>query len=306
MQDMKTLASLLRQLEDQLVVCMRCGMCQSVCPVFAETGREADVARGKLALLDGLLQEMFKDPTGVQDRLSRCLLCGACAANCPSGVKVLDIFIKARAVIANYMGLSALKKIIFHRLLAQPELFDRLLEWGSRLQGVFVKPVDELLGTSCARFVSPFGNRHFKALDSEPFHRLVPSLDTPPGASGYKVGLFIGCIIDKVLPRIGNAALHVLEHHGTGLFIPEKLGCCGIPALSSGDTATFNKLVRHNLAALDPQDFDYLLTACATCTSTINKLWPTMAEELGQEELKRATSLAGKTLDISQFLVDML
>jgi len=76
MSDMKHLAILIKDLEDQLVVCMRCGMCQAVCPVFAETGREADVARGKLALLDGLVQEMFKDPKGVNDRLMRCLLCG--------------------------------------------------------------------------------------------------------------------------------------------------------------------------------------------------------------------------------------
>ena len=79
----------MRELEDQLVVCMRCGMCQAVCPLFRETGFEADVARGKLALLDGLLQEMFKDPQGVYERLNKCLLCGSCAANCPSGVSVL-------------------------------------------------------------------------------------------------------------------------------------------------------------------------------------------------------------------------
>ena len=55
----------LKELEDQLVVCMRCGLCQSVCPLYAETGREADVARGKLALLDGLRQEMFQERTGI-------------------------------------------------------------------------------------------------------------------------------------------------------------------------------------------------------------------------------------------------
>ena len=44
MYDMKKLAALIKELEEQLVVCMRCGMCQAVCPVFAETGREADVA----------------------------------------------------------------------------------------------------------------------------------------------------------------------------------------------------------------------------------------------------------------------
>ncbi len=71
MAGMKDLARLVRELEDQLVVCMRCGMCQAVCPLYTETGREADVARGKLALLEGLSKEMFRDPKGVSERLNR-------------------------------------------------------------------------------------------------------------------------------------------------------------------------------------------------------------------------------------------
>ena len=82
MSRLKMLVRLMKELEDHLVVCMRCGMCQAVCPLFAETGREADVARGKLALLDGLAHEMIRDPKGVQERVNRCLLCGSCAANC--------------------------------------------------------------------------------------------------------------------------------------------------------------------------------------------------------------------------------
>jgi glycolate oxidase iron-sulfur subunit len=304
MQDMKKLARLLKKVEDQLIVCMRCGMCQSVCPVFAETGREADVARGKLALLDGLLREAFKDPTGVQERLSRCLLCGSCAANCPSGVKVLDIFIKARVVITSFAGLSPVKKILFRKLLAQPALFDRLLEWGARFQGIFIHPVDDLLGTSCARFVSPLGDRHFSALAPEPFHRRVRALNTQIGSSKLKVAFFTGCLIDKVFPKIGTAVLQALSHHGVGVFIPGELGCCGIPALSAGDTDTFNKLLHHNLKELRSQNFDYLITACATCTSTIKKLWPTMAETLTPQALDGVTSLAEKTLDISEFLVE--
>jgi len=306
MQDMKKLAQLLKQIEDQLVVCMRCGMCQSVCPVFAETGRESDVARGKLALLDGLLQEMFKDADGVQERLLRCLLCGSCAANCPSGVKVLDIFIKARGIITSYKGLSPVKKVIFRKMLARPQLFDRLMEWGSKFQGIFIKPVDELLGTSCARFVSPLGDRHFSSLAPQPFHRMVPYLNSSAGASGIKIGFFVGCVIDKVFPKIGQAVLDAMKHNGVGVFIPKDAGCCGIPALSSGDTDTFNKLVRYNLKVFNVEKFDVLVTACATCTSTIKKLWTTMAEDLGPEEMEHVNDLAGKTMDISQFLVEKL
>ena len=93
MSNLEELIRLMKGLEDQLVVCMRCGMCQAVCPVYTQTGREADVARGKLALLDGLMKEMLDDPASVEERLNKCLLCGSCAANCPSGVSVLEIFL---------------------------------------------------------------------------------------------------------------------------------------------------------------------------------------------------------------------
>jgi len=305
MSSMKALARLMKELDDQLVVCMRCGMCQAVCPLFAETGREADVARGKLALLDGLAQQLFQNPEGVQDRLTRCLLCGSCAANCPSGVKVLDIFIKARAILAGYMGLPPLKKAIFRGLLSKPDFFNTILAWGAKFQGIFVKPVDTLLGSSCSRFLSPLlRDRHFKPLAAVPWHRRVPSRNTNPGVAGLKVAFYVGCLIDKVFPQVGDAVLTILEHHGVGVYLPPNQGCCGIPALSSGDTKTFDTLVRHNLEFFNSEPFDYLVTACATCTSTIKKMWPLMSSEYSEAEKAQISALANKTLDISQFLVE--
>jgi glycolate oxidase iron-sulfur subunit len=307
MSSLKELARLMKELEDQLVACMRCGLCQAVCPLFAETGREADVARGKLALLSGLAQEILQNPQGVQDHLNRCLLCGSCAANCPSGVKVLDIFIKARAILAGYMGLPPLKKAIFRGLLSKPDWFNHIMAWGAKFQGIFVKPVDDLLGSSCARFMSPLlADRHFKPLAPVPWHVKVPQLDTAPGTSNLKVAFFVGCLIDKIFPQVGEATLKVLEHHGVGVYLPAGQGCCGIPALSSGDTHTFKNLVRLNLKLLDDPGApcDYLVTACATCSSTIKKLWPLMMQDADPEEQQRLADLAARTLDISQFLVD--
>jgi glycolate oxidase iron-sulfur subunit len=302
---MRALARLIEELEDQLVVCMRCGLCQAVCPLFAETGREADVARGKLALLDGLAKELFANPRGVQDRLARCLLCGSCAANCPSGVKVLDIFIKARAILTGYLGLSPVKKAVFRGLLSKPGFFNRVLSWGAKYQGIFVRPVDDLLGSSCSRFLSPLlKQRHFKPLAPVPFHGQVPALNTPPGASGLKVAFFPGCLIDKIFPEVGAAVLKSLEHHGVGVFLPPDQGCCGIPALSAGDTAAFDKLVRHNLALFGATPCHYLVTACATCTSTIKKMWPLMSLEYAPGEKARIEAMQAKVLDISQFLVE--
>ena len=212
---------LVKELEDQLMVCMRCGMCQAVCPVFAETGREADVARGKLALLDGLIQEMFKDPKGVNERMMRCLLCGSCAANCPSGVKVLDIFLKARAILVGYMGLHPAKKLVFRGMLAHPRLFNSLVKSASRLQGVFLKT-----RRRSSRHIlrplslSPGRPTHVRHLRPIPFTPVPGRLDTG-GSSGLKVGFFVGCMIDKIYPDIGHARLKApSNNNGVGVFLP--------------------------------------------------------------------------------------
>jgi glycolate oxidase iron-sulfur subunit len=304
MSSIKELTRLMQELDDQLRICMRCGMCQAVCPLYAETGLESDVARGKLALLEGLVHQLFKDPKEVNDRLNKCLLCGSCAANCPSGVRVMEIFIKARAILTGFTGLSPAKKIILRGALSQPEIFDKMVEWGSKFQKIFTRSASEHMGTSCARLVSPLlRNRHFKRLAPVPFHRMIPYLNTDPGRSGIKVALYVGCLIDKIFPDIARDVIDVLTHHGVGIFMPEGQGCCGIPAISSGDTKTFNRLVRHNLEIFDAEKFDFLVTSCATCTSTIKEIWPMMADKNSGYIKSRVEKIAQKTMDINQFLV---
>jgi glycolate oxidase iron-sulfur subunit len=300
MSDMKELLRLLGELDDQLVTCMRCGMCQAVCPIYGQTGREADVARGKIALLEGLAHEMVKNPEGVQEKVNRCLLCGSCQANCPSGVKALDIFLKARTILTGYMGLPPVKKLIFRGMLTKPGLFNNLLSFASKFQGLFTSPVNDIVGSSCSKFLEPMlGERHLMLLAKTPLHKEVPSLDTKPGKSGLKVAFFPGCMADKIFPRIAHASLKVLKHHGVGVYMPEGQACCGIPALSSGDMQSYEKLVRLNLAAFAKGEFDYLVTPCATCTSTIKKIWPTMTKGFTEAEKKAVEALSAKVMDVN-------
>jgi glycolate oxidase iron-sulfur subunit len=201
------------------------------------------------------------------------------------------------------MGLHPAKRIVFRGMLSHPRLFDSLVKSASRLQGIFVKPADDFLGTSCGRFSFPLADRHLKTFAPLSFHSSVNRFNTN-GASGLKVGFFVGCMIDKIYPNIGHAVLNALEHNGVGVLVPDEQGCCGIPALSSGDLKTFHKLVRYNLERFSPGGFDCLVTACASCTSTIKLLWPMFAGELSDAEKSRMQELAEKTIDISQFLVE--
>ena len=306
MADIKKLAEMLKKLDDKLVSCMRCGMCQAVCPLFKETGRETDVTRGKLALLNGLAEQMLKDAKGVNEIVNRCLLCGTCQVNCPSGVQIVDIFLEARAILTGYFGLSPVKKAIFRGMLANPRFFNLLTTMGSTFQGVFTKKADELLGSSCARFNAPVvADRHFNSLATRPLRKTVGALDTPAGESGLRVAFFPGCVVDKMYPQVGEAAIAIFKHHGVGVYLPENQACCGIPVLTSGDRQTFDQLMEMNLALFADKEFDYLVTPCASCTATIKELWPHYygGERANLEKLAR---LGEKTLDITEFIADHL
>ncbi len=304
MPGIKELTALMKELENLISACSRCGACQSVCPVFTQTRREADVARGKLALLEGLLEEMFNDSVGVSKRLERCLLCGSCELNCSSKVKILEIFIKSRSILTGFTGLPWFKKAIFKQLLSRPKRFDSVAELLSKYQYLLLKPTDKPVGTSCPRLVSPLlTDRHIMPLAPVPFHRMVLPQKMSSRRSGVKVAFFTGCLIDKIFPNVAKASVDALNYHGMEVYIPNVQGCCGIPAVSSGDTESFTQLVMHNIEIFEANDFDFLVTACATCTATIKKIWPIMFKASAKDLKERVEKIANKTYDISQFLV---
>jgi glycolate oxidase iron-sulfur subunit len=307
MADMRELVRMMNELDEDMVQCVRCGLCQAACPLYAETGRETDVARGKLVILENLSKEILKDPKAAKERLDKCLLCGSCAAACPSGVKIMDVFLKARAIITGYLGLSPVKKAIFRGFLSDPDRFDRLLRWVARFQGPFSRKIDDTLGSSCARFMSPVvGDRHYMSMSKSAWHKTAGRGFQSPKGERLRVAFYPGCLTDKVLPRIADAAMKVFDHHGVDVFVPHQLPCCGIPALAAGDLQTFEALIQKNLALFGPQDFDFLVTPCATCTSTMKEIWPLMIDRLPEDVQEGVRVLSDKTRDINQFLVDAI
>ncbi|MDD6181870.1 MAG: (Fe-S)-binding protein [Desulfovibrionaceae bacterium] len=307
MSDLNSLAQRLMALDDKLVACMRCGMCQAVCPMFGATMMEADVARGKLALVSNLAHRMIEDPQAVADKLGRCLLCGSCQANCPSGVHIMDIFMEAREIVYNYIGLHPLKKLIFRFLLPNPGLFSLGMRIGAPCQGLLFKSKNNVQETTAAPLLDGIlGARHIRSLAPKSLLALEGAQDTPAGASGIKVAFYPGCMGDKFYVSMGQACLKVLRHHGVGIYMPKGFACCGIPALSSGDAEGMLKEMKVSLAEFAKGEFDYVVTPCASCTSTIKELWPRYAGRIGEAEQAQAEALSAKTMDINAFLINVL
>lgn len=301
MDKMQQLARDVERLEKRLDICTRCGVCQGACPLYDVTRNEADVSRGKLALITGLIDGLFKDAKGVKERLDRCLLCGSCAKGCPSGVDTIRIVLEARSIISQYLGLSLKEKTLFKSVLSDPERFNKLAGMAASFQKFLFKEKGNLQGTSCARLASPLlRGRQIVPLAETSFFSRIQQIKFKAKADGVKISVFAGCVIDKVFPSVGLDMVKILDHLGAAVSIPENQACCGIPALSAGDMKTFEHLVETNLDLFSENEPDYLVTACATCTSTIVKLWPAFFSD--KSIVNRAEKLAERTVDISWLL----
>lgn len=308
MSDISRLAQTLMKLDDKLADCMRCGLCQAVCPVFGATQKEADVTRGKLALLDNLAHKLIQDADAVEEKLNRCLLCGSCQANCPSGVSIMEIFMEARQALVEYRGLNPIKKLVFRELLAHPQLFSAAMRAAAPFQGMVMRKqgADTY---DLPLFSKLVGDRHIAKLPSKSLHAAHADLHTS-SKIGIKVLFFPGCMADKYYTHLGEACLKVLKHHGVGVVMPSGLTCCGIPALASGDRRGFVLQTEKNLSVMAKElvmgGIDYILTPCGSCTSTIKEWWPYFAREFTPEQQKTIEMVASRVMDINAFLVDVL
>ncbi|MDR2199635.1 MAG: (Fe-S)-binding protein [Deltaproteobacteria bacterium] len=301
------LARGLRTLDDMLVRCMRCGFCQAACPVYLATMREADVARGKLALVENLAFGLSRDPDAVNDRLHRCLLCGSCEKNCPSGVRITDVFILARSLTASYLGLGPLKRLVFRQILPRPRLFETLARVARFFQRPFLRPAGGDPRTFSVPLLRPvLGERRVPRLAADPPPG-EESLRIPRAARGLpRAAFFPGCVPDKIFPGIVRASLKVLARHGAGFFIPRERVCCGLPLLSAGDREGFLRLVKRNLRAFREEKFDYLVTPCASCASAVRVYWPRFSAYFAGEDLKSLLFLAENAYDATSFLTRVL
>src|SRR4051794_22744472 len=96
-------------------------------------------------------------------------------------------------------------------------------------------------------------------------------------------------------PRIGFAAIQLLEEAGCIVEVPQSQTCCGQPAYNSGDTQTAATLSRQVIAVFEP--YDYVVVPSGSCAGMIRRHYP---EALADDPawLPRAKALAEKTFEI--------
>jgi L-lactate dehydrogenase complex protein LldE len=135
----------------------------------------------------------------------------------------------------------------------------------------------------------------------------VSRVPAPPAVLLYlkamEVALFVTCLVDQVAPATGRAAVALLEAAGCRVSFPAAQTCCGQPAFNSGYPDDARRLARHHLDVFDP--YEAVVAPSGSCAAMVHHYYPTLWPK-GSPLQRRAEAMAGRTYELTQFLVDVL
>jgi L-lactate dehydrogenase complex protein LldE len=118
-----------------------------------------------------------------------------------------------------------------------------------------------------------------------------------------KVSLFITCLVDQFFPEVGMSVVSVLRKLGVEVEFPKDQTCCGQPAFNSGFTTEARDLAKRFITIFE--DSEYVVAPSGSCTSMVRVFYLELFKD-DPEWQKRAESLASRTYEFTEFLVNIL
>lgn len=253
----------------------------------------ADV-KGQVEALEKLPQSVHQE---VVDLCYQCKLCDPICPYTPPHEFAVDfprLMLRHKAIDAKANGVKP-----SDRLLGDPDLVGRvgtltpaLANFGAKLKPGRIG-MEMVLGVHRDRQLPEFASETFLSW----FKKRHPTQPRPQDVSGPKVVLFYTCSVQWNVPKVGHAAVEVLERNGFTVFAPE-LKCCGMPALDGGDVPRATSWAKHDIEVLLP----YVEAGCdvlspgPTCSYMMKKEWP---DYVGSEA---AEKVAKHSFDLMEYL----
>jgi len=118
-----------------------------------------------------------------------------------------------------------------------------------------------------------------------------------------KASLFITCLVDQFFPEVGMSVVTVLRKLGVEVDFPAEQTCCGQPAFNSGFSAEARDLAKRFIRIFE--NSEYVVAPSGSCTSMVRVFYPELFKD-DPDWHKRAESLASRTYEFTEFLVNVL
>ena len=285
-------------LQEDLYHCLKCGMCQQMCPTFRAVRREYFAPRGRIQIIKHYLEGDIRVSPIFQQAIMSCTLCDACSAMCPSGVRIDRVFRMMRGELANAMGPGITKNVLFSilRSMSLMRTAARLGRAGQRLL------VDGL------RLAGKLGNIPLSRLprfNKRSFRGSVGGRIAPQREAAGRVLYFTGCATELFYEDVGYAVVDILTRLGFEVIVPHNQVCCGAPIFLAGFGRRSLPNVLKNLAILDDPTATAIVVDCATCGSALKKEIPLLLRDLGQDT-GQALRVAEKVKDVTELVSERL
>ncbi|MFI1654133.1 FAD-binding and (Fe-S)-binding domain-containing protein [Streptomyces sp. NPDC020472] len=209
-----------------------------MCPSYRATGEERHSTRGRARLLHEMaLGEVITDgwrSEEVREALDLCLSCKGCRSDCPVGVDMAAY--KAEFLDRHYAGpVGLLRRPRSHWTMGR--LPGWLAHFGRGLNAAMALPfAARLAGVTPERTMPRVAERSFAYWFAQRASTRPPSLTLWPDT-----------FTNHLAPRVGEAAVRVLEDAGLGVDLPPGRVCCGLTYVSTGQLGAARKVMRRTL-----------------------------------------------------------
>ena len=267
--------------------CLKCSLCNTVCPVLAADPRYPGPKR-----LGPELERLRREGISTDTEwVEYCLGCHRCDLSCPNQVNVSEMIARAKATLRKPL-IRGLRDWWF----ARPGLLGKLTTILPALSNfaLAMKPARYLM----SKIVQITPQRTFPKYTR-------PDLRSPAmtGKARQRVVFFPGCFIRYNRPELGRVVIDLLERNGFSVEVASS-ECCGVPASANGDAAVARSLARANVRAMAAQVDSGLriVTACSSCGHMLKTAFGGILD--GDKKFAGAArEIASSTFDLAELLM---
>lgn len=284
----------LAAVEGNLRACVHCGICTATCPTYLLTGDERDGPRGRIVMMQRMLEaDAVPSPETVR-HLDRCLSCLGCRTACPSSVDYARLIDTARVHIHTHYRrpwYQRAQRFLIANVMTRP-----------RRMGIAVA-LAQIFAPLSTRLPGRWGVMARKACAMQKAHiQRGKGTDTTDAKPKPRIGLMPGCVQQSLAPEIDEAAGRVLRRRDMDLVPLAGAGCCGALPYHLGQLEDAKAWGRRAIAAFESMDHVEAVTITATgCAAHLADYAHLFADEPGYRE--RAKNFAAKVRDFAELAV---
>ncbi len=316
--------ALLESEYDNMLSCVRCGLCLTSCPTYVLSLHEAEGPRGRVAMARALAEGHLQITPDLVEHEQNCLVCDACTAICPAGVHMDPLQVALRTAIEPHRRRPpwqrALRAFVFRRLFPNMALFRLLvrliglyqglgLQWLARRTGLLqllgLKETEAFLPRIPSRFVVPKGETYAAQPVRSPKSEVgtdgrLRTSDFGLRTSDLKVSFFAGCVMSTALADVDRATIRVLQRAGCDVVNTAGQGCCGALNAHGGDLEGARAMMKRTIAAFEPGGDTPVIVNSAGCGAMLKDYAHHLRDD--PEWANRAAAFTARVRDVTEFL----